>query len=35
VNEEVINLAREVFNATIIVAPKSRKKVVDGFFLLC
>jgi hypothetical protein len=32
VNEEVVNLAHEVIDATIIVVPNPRKKVLDGFF---
>jgi len=31
VNEEVVNLGHEVFDATIIVVPNPGEKVVDGF----
>jgi hypothetical protein len=32
VNEEVVDLFHEIFDATIIVVPNPREKVVDGFF---
>jgi len=32
VNGKVVNLAHEVIDATIIVVPTPREKVVDGFF---
>jgi hypothetical protein len=32
VNEEVVDLVHEVFDATIIVVPNPREKIVNGFF---